>query len=252
MRDGSDTKYKRTEFIFNEVARITEHKEDDVALIKKILTNRELKKKMVLEVGCGFGDNLLYCARNGADYAEGFDISAESIKLAQSKAKDMKNVLFHKCNIEEYETSKRFDIILAIGVFEYFDRPLEALEKLCCLTSEGGTLIALISKPIFIKKISFLCRPFLSRVPQKMVLSVADAVDGICGKFSLFFNKRLSTATSSTYTMKRVILEGLMVNRYNVIEKAVFCDHLKKRSFDVAVFDDVSPSMTCVVGTRKD
>lgn len=242
------SRYGRTEFIFNEVAKTTGRVAGDISVIKKILEGRDLHDRSVLEVGCGLGDNLLYCVREGARYAEGFDISSGSLMLAKMKSEGMLNVFFHKCNIESYFTDKKFDLIMAIGVFEYFDDPIAALDKICSLAASGGTVVLLVSKPIFIKKISFLCRAFLSRIPRGMVLKAADMLDGI---FRIFTNK-LSTSTSRTYTMKRVILEGLMVGRYNIIDKNLLCDCFKKASFNVSIRDDISPSMTCLIAERKD
>jgi len=253
MKNNHTTSYKRTELIFDEVARNTTFNENDTALLKKILLNYDLRGKTILEVGCGIGDNLIYCVHQGADYAEGFDISSESIRLAQSKIKreERSNLFFHKCSLEEYSTIRRFDVILVVGVFEYFNHPLDALKKICTLLKDEGMIIIVMSKPIFIKKISFLFRAVLSKIPLKIILPVAKVIGKCLNRLNRNINKRLSTAGSTTYTLENAIIEGLMVRRYNVCNQNRFCDYLYKKGFSFDILDKISPSMTCLVARKR-
>lgn len=253
MKNQCVVSYKRTELIFDEVARNTTFSESDVTLLKKILLNYDLKGRSVLEIGCGIGDNLIYCARQGANYLEGFDISTESIRLAKSKAKTerIKNIFFHKTSLESYQTGKKFDVILTIGVFEYFNQPFEALKKISSLVKDDGIIILVMSKPIFIKKISFFLRPFLSKIPLKIVLPVARNLGKCMTKFDRNIKKRLSTANSNTYTLENAIIEGLMVKRYNICSQERFCNYLNQMGFSLDVLSNISPSMACVVARKR-
>lgn len=241
----------RIEFIFDEVAQKISPKKKDIASIKTILEKCELQGKSVLEVGCGIGDNLIYCVQNGADYAEGFDISGESIKLAKSKAENLPNIAFYKCSLEEFSTEKQYDFVLACGILEYLDDPVKALKKICSLLANKGTLILQTSEPIFIKRISPICRIVLSKVPRKGMVPVARLLGKLLRVFKPIFEKILYTGESSTYTIEQTILEALMVPRYNIFHSKIFSNYLRKKGFSVTFFNGATPSMICVVAKKK-
>jgi ubiquinone/menaquinone biosynthesis C-methylase UbiE len=237
----------RIEFIFDQVARNASSKKKDIASIKAVLEDCEFQGKTVLEVGCGIGDNLIYCAQNGAGYAEGFDISGESIKLAKSKVGSMPNIVFHRASIEAYKTERKFDFVIAWGVFEYFADSLESLKKMRCFLTDKGTMILLISRPIFIKKVSFLCRMALSKIPLKSILPVVKLIAMVLKIFNSAFKRVLYTGESSTYTMEQTILEALMVPRYNIFHSRIFTDYLKNEGFSVEFINGVAHSMVGMV-----
>jgi len=241
---------KRIESIFDKIAESSPSKVRDVEVVKKILSDFDIEGKSVLEVGCGFGDNLLYCKERKARYIEGFDISSESIKIAKSKLRDEKNVLFHKCSFEEYEAGRKFDIIIGWGIFEYFDNPLEALKKMNKLLSEKGKMLLLISRPIFIKKLSFLPRLFLSRIPLKATIPVTKFISKTLNIFSSRLKNTLYMNASKTYSIEQAVLDGLMVPRYSVFNPNIFTNYLKSEGYAVRFFEGVAPSTVCIIAEK--
>lgn len=240
----------RVEFIFDEVVRVVSSKRKDTVLIETVLESLQLRDKSVLEVGCGIGDNLICCIQKGAAYTEGFDISGKSIELAKSKTKDLPNTMFLKCSLKDYKTERKFDFILVLGVFEYLSNPLESLKKICSFLGDKGTLILLLSKPIFIKRASFLCRVVLSRLPLKAVLPTARFMERVLEPFSSLFNKMLYTGKSNTYTIEQTILEGLMVPRYNIFHHRIFSNYLRDEGFLINFFDGAGPSMVGIMAKK--
>lgn len=245
-----DRKRKKIEFIFDEVAKELTPEKKDIASIKRVIDGLDVAGKSVLEAGCGIGDNLIYCVEKGAGYAEGFDISKESIKVARSKTGKFTNCFFNKCSIEEYDTSKKFDIIIAWGVFEYVDEPLESLKKLCAHLNGNGVLLLLISKPIFIKRLSIILRVFLSRFPMKKSLNIAKIISRIFRVFNPILCRFLYTGESKTYSIEQTVAEGLMVPRYNIFHHRLFTEYLCEHGFLINFFDDVAPSMTCIIAKK--
>ncbi len=241
---------KKLEFIFDEVAKKVSSFQKDITSFEKVIAGLDLKGKSVLEVGCGIGDNLLYCAQNGAVYLEGFDISGERIKIAVEKAKKLQNIFFHKCSIEEYSTEKHFDIIVVWGTFEYVDNPMESLQKILTFLSEKGDIVLLISKPIFIKRVSVVFRTIFKRTPKIMILPICKVLSIILLIFQLPLRKPLYLGKSHTYTLQQTILEGLMVPRYNLFDYRVFSNYLQQKNFYVEFFKDVSPSMIGMIARR--
>lgn len=249
-KNESGWKRKRIELVFDAVAKNVATEKKDIASLKTLIDSFNLQGRSLLEVGCGTGDNLIYCAENGIEYAEGFDISGESIKKAKTKAKNLKNIYFNKYSIEEYETERKFDFVLAWGVFEYVDNPVESLIKLCRFLQKKGVLILLVSKPIFIKKISFIFRSILSRFPLKILLPASKLLGKIFCIFIPILKNNLYIGESSTYGIEQTILEGLMVPRYNVFSHEIFINILLNNNFTIQFFDGVSPSMTCIIAKK--
>jgi len=243
-------KKERIEFIFDEVATKLSVKRKDIGLFKNIIDQFDLRETSILEVGCGIGDNLIYCSQRGALYAEGFDISRESIKLAQEKTENRENIFFHKSSIEEYSTERIFEYILVWGVSEYVENPFESLQKLINYLSDQGTIILFISKPIFIKKLSFIFRIFLSKIPLTSLVNVAKTLSNILSIFTAIYKRILFTGASKTYTVEQTILEGLMVPRYNLINSCKFIEYLQEQGFLIDFKDDIAHSMTCIIASK--
>ena len=210
----------------------------------------DLKGRSLLEVGCGTGDNLIYCVENGLGYAEGIDIGGVSIEKAKTKAYNLQNIYFNKYSIEEYESERKFDYVLAWGVFEYVDNPVDSLMKLFRFVKDKGVLILLFSKPIVIKKISFIFRSILSRFPLKVIMPASKVLGKIFSIFIPILKSSLYTGESSTYGIEQTILEGLMVPRYNVFSKDIFVNILLRNKFALELFDGVCPSMTCIIARK--
>ena len=103
----------------------------------------DLRKKEVLDIGCGSGRYSLAMAKQGAPKVIGIDFSNNMLKLAQDLAEE--NGLKERCDfIEadflEYTFSKKFNLCLAIGVFDYIREPLACLAKIHNLTLEKAII----------------------------------------------------------------------------------------------------------------
>lgn len=76
-----------------------------------------LERGSVLEIGCGFGDGIGYlCEGIELSHYVGIDIVPEFIKVAKDRYPDLE---FFEGPYLEYEPPKRFDYIVASGVFNY-------------------------------------------------------------------------------------------------------------------------------------
>jgi 2-polyprenyl-3-methyl-5-hydroxy-6-metoxy-1,4-benzoquinol methylase len=87
----------------------------------------------VLDVGCGSGRYGLELAREGAARAVGLDFSTRMIDLARQEA--MRAGLagrceFQACEFLEYDAQESFDVVLAMGYFDYLRDPLAHLRKM--------------------------------------------------------------------------------------------------------------------------
>lgn len=101
----------------------------------------------VLDVGCGTGRYGLALAREGASRALGLDFSPRMIDLAREAATRLD--LGDRCRFEvaeflEHRVEGSFDMVLAMGYFDYLRDPLPHLQKIVGLSQ--GLLVASFPK----------------------------------------------------------------------------------------------------------
>jgi len=90
----------------------------------------------VLDVGCGSGRYGLALARSGAARAVGLDFSAAMIDLARREASAAglgERCVFTQCEFMAYAERETFDVVLAMGYFDYLRDPLPHLSKMAAL-----------------------------------------------------------------------------------------------------------------------
>lgn len=108
------------------------------AHLAKLIDNLQVRRKNVLDIGCGSGQLALRLASKGAKVT-GYDISPAMIRLCKAKAKKLN--LKAKFEVFDLVAEKipKADIIFNIAVIEYYQDFEPILEKM--LASTGETLI---------------------------------------------------------------------------------------------------------------
>jgi 2-polyprenyl-3-methyl-5-hydroxy-6-metoxy-1,4-benzoquinol methylase len=101
----------------------------------------------VLDVGCGSGRYDVALAKDGAARAVGLDFAPKMIEIARADAE--KNGVqdrceFHVAEFLEFASTERFDLVLAMGYFDYIADPLPHLKRMVGHTS--GHLLASFPK----------------------------------------------------------------------------------------------------------
>ncbi|GGG13599.1 class I SAM-dependent methyltransferase [Pontibacter amylolyticus] len=98
------------------------------------------EKRTALDVGCGNGGRIINRLLDNGFELTGIDVSEGMLKLARE---NHPNVKFEKADIIEWETEKRFDLIVAWD--SIFHLPLEFQEpvigKLCRFLNPQGILV---------------------------------------------------------------------------------------------------------------
>lgn len=107
---------------------------------KIVMLLSEKGRSRILDYGCGPGDMLLECQRQGLD-AYGVDISARSVAIARERGM---NVIKADWKSLPYEQNS-FDVIFMQSVLEHIDKPIEAVWELKKYIKKGGWLF--ISAP---------------------------------------------------------------------------------------------------------
>jgi cyclopropane fatty-acyl-phospholipid synthase-like methyltransferase len=87
----------------------------------------------VLDIGCGTGRFSLECAKRGARRVVGIDFAPSMIEFSQKAAKQMG--LSDKCEFVQddflsHNFEESFDIVLALGFFDYIKEPSPVFKKI--------------------------------------------------------------------------------------------------------------------------
>jgi len=98
----------------------------------------DVSGKTILDVGCGPGRITTELAKRGA-YMIGIDLSQNMVNLANNLAKKLR--LNDKCKFVcddflRHVFDKKFDVLIALGLFDYTPNPAPYLAKIKSLTME--------------------------------------------------------------------------------------------------------------------
>jgi len=112
-----------------------DHGGDDVRK-NVILSGFDFENKSILDIGCGYGDLNSYLKGKKYSYT-GIDVVPEMIKLAEGKY----DREFINTDFTRYMPERRFDIIIASGIFNVFDGGYALIdsyfEKALAMCNEG-------------------------------------------------------------------------------------------------------------------
>jgi cyclopropane fatty-acyl-phospholipid synthase-like methyltransferase len=113
-----------------------------VSKLDKLLGNQfweEIENRIVIDFGCGNGEDAVEMAKRGAKRVIGIDIRNEVLNVARASAK--RNCVESKCSFVN-ETNEKADIVTSIDAFEHFDNPSEVLRIMRSLIRDDGKVIA--------------------------------------------------------------------------------------------------------------
>jgi len=100
--------------------------------------------KKVLDVGCGSGVYSVDFARRGAERVVGVDFSGNMLEIARQEAQQhgiAERCDFIQADFLDLELDEKFDISVAMGVFDYVPEQVRFLRKMVALTT-GKVLVA--------------------------------------------------------------------------------------------------------------
>jgi 2-polyprenyl-3-methyl-5-hydroxy-6-metoxy-1,4-benzoquinol methylase len=93
---------------------------------------RSIGAKSVLDVGCGPGHYLASLSKIGVPRLVGVDVSEQMIELAQNHPDISKSVAIELIPVDymTWQSDEKFDVVLALGFFDYVRDPIPILEKM--------------------------------------------------------------------------------------------------------------------------
>lgn len=137
-------------------------------IMDKLKTHGLKPDSNVLEIGCGIGtlSNLLsvYCKKG---HITAVDISPETIKLAQYKFQNRRNLKFEVSDMSDWKHDNKFDIIVLPDVLEHipYEQHNNLFEKLKSVCHVKTRILINIPHPIALEEL---------RRTQKELLQIID------------------------------------------------------------------------------
>jgi SAM-dependent methyltransferase len=113
-----------------------------VSKIETLLGKRvweETKDKVVIDFGCGDGEDAVEVAQRGAARVIGLDIRERALANARKTA--AQRGVEERCTFTT-RTDEKADVILSIDAFEHFDDPAEILRIMRRLLKDDGCVLA--------------------------------------------------------------------------------------------------------------
>jgi cyclopropane fatty-acyl-phospholipid synthase-like methyltransferase len=107
----------------------------------------DLHGKSVLDIGCGTGRYMFEAAKQGSTDVVGLDAASGAIESARKLSDRVgfsDKVSFLQADFMDYNPGRKFDILLAVGYFDYILEPATHIRKMDELAS--GTLYASFPK----------------------------------------------------------------------------------------------------------
>ena len=115
--------------------------------LRLIQSIKDIKQpiKNILEVGCGAGFSAEYLKGKFIKYT-GIDYSENLIKYAIEHNNEI-DVHFQCLNINQFETKKKFDVVLMIGVLHHMPNPKNVIKSVSKLLKSDGIHLSKIKDP---------------------------------------------------------------------------------------------------------
>lgn len=97
----------------------------------------EISGRSVLDIGCGTGRYSIEFAKRGASRVVGMDFAPEMVDFSRSAARQMgvhDRCTFICSDLLQFPIQETFDIVVALGFFDYVKEPAAAFEHISALT----------------------------------------------------------------------------------------------------------------------
>ena len=128
----------------------------------------DLSGKSVLDIGCGSGRYMFKAAEKNASRIVGIDAAAGALEQAGKIANELglkERMKFVESDFIDFSTDGKFDVILAVGYFDYIFNPDDHLKKI--IEISDGIIYASFPKVWSLFTITRKIRLMLNRCPVR-------------------------------------------------------------------------------------
>ncbi|NQV91024.1 class I SAM-dependent methyltransferase [Candidatus Woesearchaeota archaeon] len=128
-------------------SRFDYNRDIEVPAMVKLIGN--VKNKVILDLGCGFGDHSLKLSKKGAKKIIGIDLSKELIKFANEQ--NISNCKFEVGNIDQKLKFPHnyFDIVISGLAIHYIKNINQLFKEVKRVLKKNGTFVFSTGHPIF-------------------------------------------------------------------------------------------------------
>ncbi len=115
----------------------------------KFLNNINLKDRAILDIGCGRGEVVSYCLKNGCKRAVGIDFSKDGLDIARGFNRDNPGVELIEMEARDMEFKDEFDVVFLFDVIEHIpDEEMQVIyPKVYAALKDDGMVV--LNTPIF-------------------------------------------------------------------------------------------------------
>lgn len=108
----------------------------------------DLTNKKILDLGCGYGENDIYCRELGAQEVLGIDISKHMLKIALDNNKD-EHIRYQLLAMEDINKLKeKFDVVISSLAIHYVKNYNKLIKDIYNLLNDDGILVFSIDHPL--------------------------------------------------------------------------------------------------------
>ncbi|WP_300600638.1 class I SAM-dependent methyltransferase [Niabella sp.] len=108
----------------------------------------KLNGKVVLDLGCGFGDNCMYAVKQGAKKVIGMDISGSMLTVARERYVHP-DITFIRCPMEDWQpVAGGFDWVISSLAIHYVQDYAGLVQKINRSLVSGGRLLFSVEHPV--------------------------------------------------------------------------------------------------------
>ena len=108
----------------------------------------DLNEKVILDLGCGYGENCIEFVKRGRIKVIGIDISKKMLEVA-IKENSHKNIIYKNIPMEElHELDNKFDIVISSLAVHYVEDFKELSNNIYNLLNDGGVFIFSQENPL--------------------------------------------------------------------------------------------------------
>lgn len=120
---------------------VNRHFRSDIAgrFLKTLELAERIGARSVLDVGCGSGRYLAALASAGVTRLVGIDVSDAMIELARKETAGLggADVALVRSDFMPWQTKETFDLVIAMGLYDYVEDPLKMLKRMRGLTKDA-------------------------------------------------------------------------------------------------------------------
>ena len=100
----------------------------------------DLRRKSVLDLGCGFGRNCLDFINRGAIHVVGIDISEKMLNVARSESSNEKIEYINMSMTDISQLNEKFDFVYSSLAFHYVENFAKLISNIYSVLNDGGFL----------------------------------------------------------------------------------------------------------------